>query len=647
MTALKNLGYFIFYSCFLFSVQRSFAQETNAAFLKTQLAAAKEPKAIIDLTNRLAREISSSEPDSAGALANSAFTLSEKENYDYGKAVADLNIALVNSVKGSYRIMKEYIGRASVLADKLGNDSLKGAVQLASCILNTSLGDYDQAVENALKAIRFYEVIKNDDGITRARLQMAQIYQVKNDLPAAEKILKELADRPRDDKKIRVTIYHTLANVYGMQGKYDEALVQDKKALILCEGSNMLYLSSPVYDNMANCYMYSGDLKKAKEYFYKCLQIDSSFGNKKQMADTYLNLGQLAILAGNHTEAIQQLKHSISLAGETGYRQGAYSAWLMLGDAYTKSNRPDSALAAVNRGYALKDSIINERTESRIAELETMYDTEKKEQQLILQKDKINKQRYILLGLGLALLLITFTGILYARKRSLQNKIVLQQEVLKQQDISAKAIIRAEENERKKIAADLHDGVGQMMSAAKMNLSVFEHELKFDDEKQRSGFGNVISLVDESCRELRNVSHRMMPDALLKSGLAGAIKEFLSKIDTRLLKVSFHSEGPDERPEADVETVLYRVIQECVNNVLKHAEATHLDISLIREKESIDVTIEDNGKGFDPALIRETEGIGMKNIYSRIGYLRGSIQFSSSPGKGTLAAIHIPLTERV
>jgi signal transduction histidine kinase len=135
----------------------------------------------------------------------------------------------------------------------------------------------------------------------------------------------------------------------------------------------------------------------------------------------------------------------------------------------------------------------------------------------------------------------------------------------------------------------------------------------------------------------------MMPNALLKSGLASAVKEFLDKLDNRVLKVNLYTEGLNERLDSNVETVLYRVIQECVNNVIKHSGASSLDISLIKDKDGIAATIEDNGRGFDTKDRQNFEGIGLKNIASRIGYLKGTVDFDSTPGQGTLVAIHVPI----
>lgn len=218
-------------------------------------------------------------------------------------------------------------------------------------------------------------------------------------------------------------------------------------------------------------------------------------------------------------------------------------------------------------------------------------------------------------------------------------------ELMRQQEQAIRAVMEAEENERERIARDLHDGVGQMMSAAKMNLSAFESELPFTDKEQRHSFEKIIRLVDESCREVRTVSHIMMPNALLKNNLGDAIREFTGKLNQKDLRIHVYTEGLDQRLDSGMETMLYRVVQECVNNTIKHAGADTMDISLIRDKDGISGTIEDNGKGFDASDPAVRKGIGIRNISSRIEYLKGTVDFDSSPGRGTVVAFHIPLNE--
>jgi signal transduction histidine kinase len=135
----------------------------------------------------------------------------------------------------------------------------------------------------------------------------------------------------------------------------------------------------------------------------------------------------------------------------------------------------------------------------------------------------------------------------------------------------------------------------------------------------------------------------MMPNVLLKNNLASAIHDFIDKIDKKKLEIHLYTDGLEDRLDSNTETVLYRVIQECVNNVIKHAGATTLDISVIRDKDGISATIEDNGKGFDTTDKEKFEGIGLKNILTRVEYLKGTAEFDSTPGKGTAVSLHVPL----
>ena len=154
----------------------------------------------------------------------------------------------------------------------------------------------------------------------------------------------------------------------------------------------------------------------------------------------------------------------------------------------------------------------------------------------------------------------------------------------------------------------------------------------------------TLAMVDESCIEVRSIAHQMMPNALLRSGLVSALRDFVNQVHSSRLKITVETIGLDGRLENNIETVLYRVVQESVNNVIKHAEATLIDILLICDANEITITIEDNGKGFDSSDLKHFEGIGLRNMITRIEYLKGTVEISSAPGKGALIAIHVPLT---
>jgi len=152
-------------------------------------------------------------------------------------------------------------------------------------------------------------------------------------------------------------------------------------------------------------------------------------------------------------------------------------------------------------------------------------------------------------------------------------------------------------------------------------------------------------MVDDAVKEVRSVSHNMMPNALIRFGLAKAVREFIDKIAaTGALKIDLQIIGLTERLESTTETVLYRVMQETVSNIIKHAQASDISIQLIRDEDNLTMMIEDNGKGFDTKKMSEFGGIGLKNIISRVEYLNGTVDFDSFPGRGTTVIVEIHLS---
>ncbi|MBC7510656.1 MAG: sensor histidine kinase [Ferruginibacter sp.] len=299
----------------------------------------------------------------------------------------------------------------------------------------------------------------------------------------------------------------------------------------------------------------------------------------------------------------------------------------------------DNFLLATKNGIILKNQLDSTHKEENINSLNKQARIQNLE--LNNQKLEVTRKNIIITVIIVLAMMGFLLGYSFNRRYKLQQQTKLQQEILKHQDLATKAIIAAEETERKRIATDLHDGVGQLMSAAKMNLSAIESDLNFTSVAQKNAYDKAMALVDEGCKEVRAVSHNMMPNALLRAGLASAVREFLDNLNSQVIKINLYADGLNERIDSNTETILYRVIQECVNNVLKHAKASLLDISIIKEAENISVTIEDNGIGFDKNSLKNGTGIGLKNIETRMAFLKGSVEWESQPGKGTLVVLHV------
>jgi two-component system, NarL family, sensor kinase len=532
------------------------------------------------------------------------------------------------------------------LAEKLNDPASLSELKKLSGMAWYFKGAYDSA------AVYYYTALdilkKTDAPPVKAGVlnELGKLYRKTRDLDRALQMYDEAFAiyKKLNDENNMATILNESGVVFEYKKDYTEAIKRYTSSLAIREKLNDVAGKAYSLNFLGGVYTLQKNFVEAEKDLLNSLELRKQLKDSFSIALSHSDLGYMFKEKGNYAKAAEQYGFSNILAVQMQYAELLQSNYHELAAIAEKIGNFALSLNYYKKHARLKDSIYSGDKMKQIEQLNAKYQAEKKEQQLKLQKAEITKKNYLLWGLAASIALLFLAGTNFYRKRQLQNKMNLQAEVMKQQDLATRAIISAEENERKRIAAELHDGVGQMMSAAKMNLSAFENDMQFKDEAQKITFEKLIGLVDESCKEIRSVSHQMMPNALLKSGLGNAVKEFLDKIDNRIIKINLHTAGLQERLDGNTETVLYRVIQECVNNVIKHSGAVNLDISLIKDADGIAATVEDNGRGFDTTDRQKFEGIGLKNISSRVVFLKGTVDFDSSPGKGTLVAIHVPIT---
>jgi two-component system NarL family sensor kinase len=332
-----------------------------------------------------------------------------------------------------------------------------------------------------------------------------------------------------------------------------------------------------------------------------------------------------------YAPALDALQNCLQYAAKINYTDMQSSAVNELADLYEQTGDYRQALIYLKKRIDLRASN-NSKNSKTIDELQTKYEITQREDQVLQQQFEITKRNYWMAGILVIILLMLLIGFIYYKQTQ-----------LKQRNIAMQAIIETEESERKRIAQDLHDSVSQTMSAAKINLSVIGGELPFVNEAQQKRFEKAIKLVDDGFREVRTISHNMMPWALNETGLAVVIKQFIGNIENDDIAINFFSRGFDVPFDSTTEIILYRVLQESVNNVMKHAHASRIDVSLIKDENgNISLTIEDNGKGFDATNPAGYRGMGLNNLQSRINFLKGKVELDSQVGKGTLVSIYIP-----
>ena len=516
--------------------------------------------------------------------------------------------------------------------------NLLGHIQLNKGNLPAALNEY----------IRFEKVALNNndlDLIVQAAISISGIYREQNNLPAAftyiNKAEKSIAGI--GNKNIVGNFYNNKAILLEMTNKLDSAIIEYNKALDIyttIADSNHIAIG---YNNLGIVYKNKGDYQKALDNYIKVVDIEKKIGNKYILAASYINIGNVNNKLKKNDAAIAYSKMGLAIAKEIPAQYLIVSVADNLANIFFELKNLDSAYYWQKVKFDENEKYLNAENSKQIIELQAKYETEKKEQTISLQESRLSKQRLALIGGTILFSLLLLSGYLFYRRYKLKKEKELQETLIQQREEATVNILTAEEKERKRIAADLHDGVGQLMTAAWLNLQVLERQSSITDGEQQQLLNKTTLLVGESCKEVRQVSHNLMPNSLLKKGLINAVKEFTQQIDKSVLSINLQSEGLNMELDSITETILYRVIQESVNNTIKHAAASELDISINNDAGEIDVLIEDNGKGFDTTKMDNNEnGLGMQNIRSRILFLKGTVDWDSSAGNGTVVAIHIP-----
>lgn len=204
------------------------------------------------------------------------------------------------------------------------------------------------------------------------------------------------------------------------------------------------------------------------------------------------------------------------------------------------------------------------------------------------------------------------------------------------------AIINTEENEKKRFAKDLHDGLGPLLSTVKMSLSALSEKIR--DKTGMTILNNTQHLINESINTIKDISNNLSPHVLLNFGLSSALSAFTSKINqTKAISIDFKSNMENQRLENDKEVVIYRATCELINNSIRHSGASKIEIELNKHDKFITLQFYDNGRGFDTSILNreESKGMGLSNIETRVRSIEGVFILESSPGKGTSALIKV------
>jgi signal transduction histidine kinase len=356
------------------------------------------------------------------------------------------------------------------------------------------------------------------------------------------------------------------------------------------------------------------------------------------------NLGRTYNLLKQYDKSIECFKQCISISEKRNFTGGLQFIYEVLAQTYDNAHDYKNARDYYIKYMIIRDSIYNATKSQQIFELETKYQSEKKEKEILgLTLEKKNRGFFIYI-LSSIIILLSLAG-LFIILRNRSKRLIAEQDIeIKVQKIkelekehlllATQSVLEGEEAERQRLARDLHDGLGGLLSGVKLSLNNMKGNTILPNESV-TDFDHALGLLDMSIKELRRVAHNMMPEALVKFGLKDALNDFCENMNaSNSMNIRFQFIGQFGRVEQKLEIGIYRILQELINNSIKHSGAGELIVQMVQEANRLCLIVQDDGKGFDVVSVIKGKGIGLNSVKSRIESLDGRIDIYSEPGKG-------------
>lgn len=624
----------------------------------------------------------------------------QKATSDSSRAVLSMRIA--NRLPAGDSIQaKDYFRKALALTDKEKQPVLTSRIYANTGRLYYNLYRFEEAqkyMDSAQNALARDTSLSARKMRAHIQLNVAALYGVNGDIREQQEQYIQLIPvftELKDTANLALT-YRNLGVIFSNKTQYQKALEYYKKALDTYDESDKnRYYSGTRHLDIAMCLNDMDSLQQMDGYLKEAENILESSGDTvDQMSQLYYLKGELAFKKEDYNTAEKMYRTSLDIAD--GFKNFHYmsNALIGLADVYKTQKKYNKALAAAERYYRLgadiqdfhfqllglemlgdlefelnhypesyhylkeyirvSDSLNEVELTKNMHRLDKQYETARKEKQIArleFEKEtaelKLVRNRlgiWLLLITIAALMLITVLYYLYYRKG---KRLITQQKKVHQLELDTmgqehkisllSATINGEEHERSRIAKDLHDGLGGLLSGIKLSLSNSLTEIR--ETPAKKAVSEAVRHIDEAVDELRSIARSLMPQVLHIQGLGEAVKQFCSRISQPGISVTCQVINVDRDIPEEKQITVYRIVQELVNNAVKHAEASHILVQLQQRKDKLFLTVEDNGKGFDPDKSVNSRGLGLSNIKARAELLEGDMDIDSTPGMGTSVSL--------
>lgn len=451
------------------------------------------------------------------------------------------------------------------------------------------------------------------------------------------------------EKQLAINLLNTGFSYYTLN-QLDSALLLYNEAELIFEETNLTIGKAYAIGNRALVYWKQGSHQKAETDLLRSIEMLKPLGDQFGMADYHNQLANIYFEQNKIEEAIIHTEKSMAMAMDLGLKEQIRDAVLLLSKLYSKKGQHKEALHYQTQYIAYKDSIENNEQTKEIANMRTDFEVSLREKEIdLLEKRETLNRTYVIIAI--TLFVLSFVVLLYFRQRFFNAKLIATNErkqhtdkikdLLNTQETKAlQSMVQGRDNERRRLAQELHNHFGSLLATIKVNINGI-------DENVIPNHHTLTTLVDQACNDIRNISHSLNMGISENFGLVPALKELTAHIqESDGLEVEFAASMCDGLMDSENEIIIYRIVQELVSNVLKHAQASKLSILLtcFEEENLINILVQDNGKGFNIKNAKhKSNGIGLGSLKQMVVNFDGEISFDSNSTSGTTVNIDLPI----
>ncbi|MEQ9165921.1 MAG: sensor histidine kinase [Fulvivirga sp.] len=550
--------------------------------------------------------------DSALFLFEKVLEIKTELNDTLGRAGAQNNIGLVYDEQSNYPESLDHYFKSLRLYESLNDQEFNTAMVLGNIgIVYKKQKDYDKSFEYYNRSLKLYTQAGSEFGKT---VTMGNIGSLLIQLKRFEESISYSESALSGYRELGYSRYEPYMNA-----------------------------------NIGIAYDSLNQTLKARGYYNSALSGHYKHDNQFEITNVTLLLSKNYRRSGENQKALDLAKKALGNSELLDALDFKIKATFELAESYFALGNLKMGSLYLSRYDSLKDALYEEQRSKQIVEVEVKYETEKKEQKIALQtaeleaKDLAIQRNTIFTMALLLIILLIIVSIAFWRKREVSKQYaVTQEQKIRLREAQMTAVVESQEKERKRFAADLHDGMGQLIAALQMNILSLKTTKEV--EKQDGLYENSKSLLKDIHTEIRNIAFNLMPQTLVKEGFISAIQELVLKIN-RAGQVKVHFNHLDVPQLNEVTQIsLYRIVQEFVSNILKHGNANKIFIDITGHEKELVLTIEDDGNGFDKNRLENGEGNGWRNINTRLNLLNAHLEINSTPDqKGNSILIDLPI----